>query len=205
MRADALFDLLPDFGTRPVRTEAPSNPQRPLTEPAPAVDIDALVGAAVARAEAELEARLAAEHHAALEAEREAHAEETRALLSSLGDDMGKTIASHLETLQGRVADLVGDQAARILGTLMADDLQRRSLAALERVVRETIGDTEAARVRVSGPLSLYEPLREALGTHGRNLDFTEAPGFDLTVTIDDAVFETRISEWSQALSEILS
>jgi hypothetical protein len=207
MGANALFDLLPDFGARPARAEpAPSvRPMRPMPEPAPAVDVDALVAAAVARAEADLSARLAAAHQAELEAGRETHAGETKALLASLGDDLGRTVASHLETLEGRVTDLVGSQAARILGTLLADDLQQRALAALARTVRETIGDAEAVRVRVSGPLSLYETLCEALGPRVGNLDFVEAPGFDLMVTIEDAVFETRMAEWSQALSEILS
>jgi hypothetical protein len=207
MGANALFDLLPDFGARPARVEPASSarPMRPVPEPPPAVDVDALIAAAVTRAEAELSARLGAAHQAEREAESEAHAAETKALLASLGDDLGRTIGAHLEALEGRVTDLVGSQAARILGTLLADDLQQRSLVALASTVRETIGDAEAVRVRVSGPLSLYETLREALGPRGKNLDFVEAPGFDLTVTIDDAVFETRMAEWSQALSEILS
>jgi hypothetical protein len=205
MPANALFDLLPDFGARTVRAEAPTRPQRPSPDPTPQVDTDALIAEAVARTEAEVTARLAAAHRAELEAERAAHAEEARTFLSTLGDDVGKTIAAQLESAQSRIIDLVGSQVARILGAMLADDLQQRSLAALARTVRDTLGDAETMRVRVSGPLSLYETLREALGPRGQNLDFVEAPGFDLTVTLDDAVFETRMSEWSQALSEILS
>ena len=55
------------------------------------------------------------------------------------------------------------------------------------------------------GPLSLFETLKASLGPRAANLDFVEAPGFDLTVAIDEAVFETRIAEWSAALSEALS
>jgi hypothetical protein len=201
----ALSDLLPDFGTRPPRLEAAVKPRDVAVQPAPQVDTDTLVRAAVARAEAALEGRLATEHRAALEAERDAHAEETRAFLSALGDDVGRTIAAQMESFEKHVVDVVGGQVSRILGAMLADDLQQRSLAALAGIVRETIGDAEAMRVRVAGPLSLYEPLREALGPRGRNLDFVETPGFDLTVTMDDAVVETRMAEWSQALSEILS
>jgi len=60
-------------------------------------------------------------------------------------------------------------------------------------------------RIGVRGPLSLFEPLSAALGSRAANLDFTEASGFDLTVTIDETVFETRIAEWSASLSEVLS
>jgi hypothetical protein len=210
MRADALYDLLPDFGARKAHTEAPARSAHPFLEPAPTVaphivDIDAIVAERIAEARAEIEARLAAAHQAEIEAERTAHAEKTDAFLSTLGGDVGAAIATHLQSLEERVNNLVGSQAARILGALMADDLQQRSLQSLARIVRDTINDAEAVRIRVSGPLSLYETLREALGSHARNLDFIEAPGFDLTVAVDDAVFETRMSEWSQALSEVLS
>jgi len=205
MSASALFDLLPDFGARPQPRAESAPPPRPVAEPPAPVDVDAVVAEAVARAETELQARLAAAHEADLEAERALHAEEAKALLSSLGADVGATIAARMETLENHVADLLNDQIARILSSVLADNLQARALAALTRMVREGIGDAEAVRVRVTGPLSLYEPLRDALGPRGQNLDFIEAPGFDLTVTIDDAVFETRMAEWSQALSEVLS
>jgi hypothetical protein len=47
--------------------------------------------------------------------------------------------------------------------------------------------------------------LKASLGSRAANLDFIEAPGFDLMVTIDEAVFETRMAEWSVTLSEVLS
>jgi hypothetical protein len=205
MQANALFELLPDFGPRHARTEPATAPQRPPAGQPPAVDTDALVAAAVAQARAEAEARLEAAHRAALDAEREAHAEEMKALAATLGADAGKTIAASLEALENRILDLVGGQAARMLGTVLADDLQRRAIAALATAVRGAIRDAEGARIRVGGPASLYEALRGALGDHAGKLDFTEAPGFDLTVTVDDVVFETRMAEWSQALSEILA
>ncbi len=92
-----------------------------------------------------------------------------------------------------------------MLATVLAGDLQQRAMSALARTVREAMNDAEGTRVRVSGPASLYESLRNALGTHSERLEFAEAPGFDLVVTVDDAVFETRMAEWSQALSEILA
>lgn len=205
MSADALFHLLPDFGPRPQPRAASASRPAQVAEPPRPVDIDAVVAEAVARAEAAQQARLATEHQAELEAERTLHEQEAKAFLSTLGADMGATIAARMEVLESHVAGLLDDQVSRILGTVLAGDLQRRALATLTRMVRDGIGDAEAVRVRVTGPLSLYEPLREALGPRGQQLDFAEAAGFDLTVTIDDAVFETRMAEWSQALSEILS
>jgi hypothetical protein len=206
MRSAALFDLLPDFGTRPKPAEAAAKPvEQPVPEVVPLPDMGTIIAEAVARAEQEAEARLVAAHQAELTAQLEAKQAETDAFLQTLGGDIGAAVAARIDLMQAAVTDLVADQVARVVGGLLGEDLQKRSLAALANAVREAIGDTDAVRIRVSGPSSLYETLKTALGERAANLDFTDAPGFDLTVAIDDAVFETRMAEWSAALSEVLS
>lgn len=206
--AAALFDLLPDFGAHPPRGPVPLaavEPERAAEPQAPQADITILIAEAVAEAEAALEARLSAEHHAAMEAQRQASEEASHALLAGLGNDVGTAIARRIDVLESRVTDLVAATVARIVGGVLSDDLQKRSLDALARAVRDATGDSEAMRIVVRGPSSLFETLREALGNRAANLDFVEAAGLDLTVTIDETVFETRISEWSSTLSEVLS
>ena len=205
MPANALFDLLTDFGSRPPRPQAPGPISQPAVAPVAAVDTEALLAERVAEATAEIEMRLAATHREELEAERKANAEEAETFMASLGKDIGATVADNMQALENRLGEMIGSQVARILGSVMADDLQRRSLESLARVIGETLGDDETMRIRVSGPALLFEALREAMGARASNLDFSEASGFDLTVTVDDTVLETRISEWSHALSEILA
>lgn len=207
MRSAALFDLLPDFGTRPAHAHAqpPAPTQRPAPKVEPQPDMGAIIAEAVTNAERAAEARLAATHRAKLEAEREAHRAEADAFLQTLGGDIGAAVASRIDAMQAAVIDLVADQATRVVGGLLGEDLQKRSLAALADAVRAAIGDSDAVRIRVSGPSSLYETLKTALGERAASLDFIDAPGFDLTVSIDDAVFETRMAEWSAALSQVLS
>ena len=206
--ASALFDLLPDFGARPPRAgQAPASPdsERKPAAPTPQADIGALIAEAVADAEAALEARLATAHQAALDAERQANDEAAKAFLESFGGDLGAAVAARIDAMEARVAELAGATIARIIGGVLSEDLQKRSLAALARSIRAAVADGEAVRIGVRGPLSLFEPLKDALGERAANLDFTEAAGFDLTVTIEEAVFETRIAEWSASLSEALS
>ncbi|AZO11702.1 MULTISPECIES: hypothetical protein [unclassified Mesorhizobium] len=204
--ASALFDLLPDFGARAPRAgQAPPAAEHKPAEPAPQADIGALIAEAVADAEAALEARLALAHQAALDAERQANDEAAQAFLESFGGDLGAAVAARIDTMEARVSELAGATIARIIGGLLSEDLQKRSLAALSRAIGAAVADSEAVRIGVRGPLSLFEPLRQALGSRAANLDFAEVPGFDLTVTIDEAVFETRIAEWSASLSEALS
>ncbi|OHV83138.1 hypothetical protein [Mesorhizobium sp. ORS 3428] len=207
MASAALFDLLPDFGSRGPRTsQSPAAPHEHKPQAsAPQADIGALIAEAVADAEAALEARLAAAHQAALEAERQANEAAAKAFLETFGGDLGAAVATRLEAMETRVAELTAATIARIIGGIVSDELQKRSLEALARTVSAAIADSEAVRIGVRGPLSLFEPLKAALRLRAANLDFTEAPGFDLTVTIDETVFETRIAEWSASLSEVLS
>ena len=208
MPSAALFDLLPDFGTRTPRADQPRaavDPEHKPEAPAPRADIGTLIAEAVAQAEAALEARLSIAHAAALEVERQANAEEARLFLESLGDDVGKAVSSRIDAMEARVTGLVAATVARIIGGIVSDDLQKRSLEALAGAIREAVGDAEAVRIAVRGPLSLFETLKASLGPRAANLDFVETPGFDLTVAIDEAVFETRMAEWSTTLSEVLA
>lgn len=206
MRSAALFDLLPDFGPRSPRAASAEPAQRaPMPEPEPAPDMGSLIAEAVAQAEALVEQRLAATHEAELTAEREARQVEVDALQRAFGGEAGAAIAARIDAMQATVVALVSDQVARVLGGLLSEDLNQRSLAALARAVNAAATDSDAVHIRVSGPASLYETLKAALGARAENLDFTEASGFDLTVTIDDTIFETRVAEWSAALSELLS
>jgi hypothetical protein len=205
----ALFDLLPDFGEPRIKAAPePVHVRRPqpagVAEPPP-VDIDALVAAAVADAEAALSARLEARHREEMEAQSRAEADRSEALMARLGREMGASVAAGIDEMEARLRSAIGDAVARILGGLLGDDLRTRSLAALAQTIGEALRDHDAARIRVSGPLSLFEPLKEALGPASANLDFTETPGIDLTVSVDDALIETRLFEWAAALTEVLS
>ncbi len=205
MASAALFDLLPDFGTAmpaavPPAARRDTAPQA-VSQP---IDVGAAVAKAVAEAEAALEERLALVHAAAMEAERQKNAEEMQVLLASLGDDVGTTVAARIDAMEEHVTELVGSSVTRIVGNLLGEDLRKRSLAALARSIRESIGDSETVRIGVRGPQSMFEPLLQALGPHGRQLDFVEAATFDLTVAIDDTVLETRMAEWAGVLAEVL-
>ena len=48
-------------------------------------------------------------------------------------------------------------------------------------------------------------PVEKRLPERGEQLDFMERPEFDLSVFIDDSVYETRLAEWSAALAETLA
>ena len=205
MRSATLSDFLPDFGPRPAEPAGmaePSAPPRPAVEP---VDTERLVAEAAARAEAALEARLVEEHSRQMDAERARHAGEIDRIMADLGAEAGARIAARLDEAQTRVTALVGDVVARILGTMLSEAMQKRSLEALAATITAAMSDAEALRIGIRGPLSLFEPVEQALGSRAAQVDFTDADGFDLTVSLGDTVIETRIAEWSSALAEVMA
>jgi hypothetical protein len=213
MAALALFDVLTDFGKRPQHTAAPPTAAGPghvepagLSAPAaPALDLSEIIAAEVARAETALEQRLALAHRTALEAERQAHAAEIEALMRRFGEEAGHIVTTRFDEMEARLAELATSAAARILSGLLSAELAKRSLESLARSIRTAVGDTEAVRIQVRGPQSLFEALQAALGDRAGSFDYVETPDLDLTVSIDGNLFETRLSEWSDAIQEVLS
>jgi hypothetical protein len=203
MPALRLIDVLPDFG----RVErAPAMERRPVEHSErPMPDINVLLGKAAAEAEAMAVARLATEHEAQLFQLREDHAREIDAMSQQLGERAGAIVAARLDAMETTLREHMATVTARILGGVLSDELTKRSISALSESVRTTLRDREATRIEVRGPQALFESFAAALGERGPELSFVETTGFDLTVSLDGAVFETRLGEWSQALSEILS
>lgn len=210
----SLADVLIDFGKRDepkVRAvdEFPAferaQPVAAAESDDPAPDIDAIVAEAVAKAEAELAARLEAKHEERLAAERESHAGEVEALNQRLGEELATRIEASFGATEGRLLDLTAEVMSRILGTILTEDLQQRSVEQLGNIISTAIREAGTVRVKVRGPLSLYGPLTEKLGDLASMLEFSETSGLDLTVELDEGVYETRLAEWSKAAAEVLS
>lgn len=202
-----LFDALPDFGKLPGMTAAsqPIESPEPDDIRPPEPDIGSIVQAEVERAEEALAQRLAEEHAAALQSLRIEHAAALADQATALGDVAGKTIAARLVDMETQVVARVTAAVARIVGGMLSDDLQKRSIESLAQAVHSAIADQEAVRIEVRGPQGLFAALADALPDRAGSIDYVERDGFDLTVTVDGDLFETRLGEWSTALSEILA
>lgn len=204
MSIAALFERLTDFAPLAPHGVVPDAPVAEYPKAVPDLDIPAIVAEAVAQAEADLAARLAEEHEAALEAERQRHAAEIAELGARFGAEAGEAIATRIAEMETRVVHLATDAAARVVATLVSDDIRKRSIDALSTAILAACADREAVRIKVTGPQFLFDALAAAIGERIDNVDFVEAVGFDLSVAIDDNLFETRLGEWSSALSETL-
>jgi len=202
----ALSDALPDFGSRAQRSApaAPTAKPEPFMEglPAvPAVDTAAAIAEAVAKAEVAVADQISAIYEATLQAERDNHAAERDQLSRSLGSEAAALIEARFADMQEQLVALTTTAAARILGGVLTEAMQKRSIDALATIIREAVRDGDAVRIRVHGPQSLFEALSGSLGALASSIDFTEHPSLDLTVAIDSNLYETRLAEWSAAVA----
>lgn len=203
--AMALADVLPDFGASPRAVRPPVRAETRAVAPAsPQPDLGTLIAEAVAAAEAALEAKLTQAHEAALAERRAAHAAEIEQLMQQFGRDAGTTVADRMAAAEQELTNLVTGSVARLVSHLLGEDLLKRSITALADTVNGALRDREGVRVRVSGPPGMFESFKAALSESEIDIEFREAPGFDLTVDIDGTLFETRLSQWASALTEVL-
>lgn len=206
----ALIDALPDFGSvAPLAGNAgpwadfgATVPER--RDPAPGHDLQTIVSAEVAAAEATLAEQLTQEHASAMAEEQARHAEALAAARSELAEQAGRIIEQRFDAMEQQVTALTSEAAARILSVVLTQDLQQRSVSELERIIRQALDDRETVRIRVSGAPALWEALKAGLGDKASHVDFAEAPGLDVSLSLDEKLFETRLAEWSDTLSELI-
>ena len=208
MASPAIADLLTDFAPARGRVAA-SLPQAPARASAPEPDpekpnVEAIVAQAVARAERETADRLEQVHQEALQAEREAHARELEALNVRQGEELAARITAAMQEAERQLISVSSEAAARVLSHFLSEQIVERAVAELARTIRIAVADADGLRIRVRGPQSLFLPLEAAMGDLSKYLEFTESPGADLTVTINETLFETRLADWSTALSEVM-
>jgi hypothetical protein len=212
MTALALSDLLPDFGAKPHRAGTGENrsgrgvEDKRVPDPGhPEIDLEAALRIEAERVEGEVTARLTSLHETALQTERERHAGEMEGLRAEFGTAAGALIAARMAEIEAEISAFTTSVAARILGTLLTEEMRKRSLARLAEAIHEALRDSDAIRIEVRGPQSLFEPLSAALGDRAKQVHYVETPGFDLLASIDGNLLETRLAEWSSALSGSLS
>lgn len=205
----ALENVLEDFGQRATRASDrgtdPATLAAIVSARSDAALTQEVLDAAVASAEKALHEQLKSEHEAALQAQAERHAGEMAEMNARLGEQAGALVAERLREAEENLARQAASATARILAIHLTADVQKRMIDSLGEAIREAVRDSDALRVRVRGPLSLYQALAASLGELSRHLEYAEMPGFDLTVSIDDSLFETRLSDWSAALAEAFS
>jgi len=153
---------------------------------------------AIARAEL---SRKFEEEHLAIE---NLHAAELAALREELETSAATTIPDAIAARSAQIADMLADDIHAVLAPLIDEAVRKRILAGLAEEIREILAIENAAAIRVSGPETLVEALRERVGAASERMTVEPAEAFDIEIDVNRTRFASRLSEWSKALAEVL-
>ncbi|MDA4847530.1 hypothetical protein [Hoeflea poritis] len=184
----------------PIEAVAPE-PSLPVAAP---VDLEAEVAEAMERGRAEGAEAAEARLTEAFEEERGRHRDEINELRTRYEQDFSTVVASRYDALCDELVETVGAQVTRILAPVFEQSLSEQMVTSLAEAIRQTMKDRSATVMTITGPASVFDNLKNALGDDAAQLEFIESDEFDLTVRIDDAVLCTRLSEWAGRLREVL-
>ena len=150
-------------------------------------------GRAEAEAQFELElARERAEAEARLAAEREAW-------LAEEGGRLGTAMPAAFTELEARIADSV----ARILAPFLGTAMRQKMLAELVETLTSLL-DGDAGLLKVTGPSSLLDALKQRLGPQRGSIEYLPAEGADIVAVAEHTVIETRLQSWIDRFQEAI-
>jgi hypothetical protein len=175
----------PSGGFRPL-VEAP-DPEVPQHAPS---EREQAIAAALAGAEARFEAARSADQS---EFERRL-AENERQILETVADRLAGQLLAALAALEQSVAG----HTSRILLRFLDGSVRERALGELSETVAALIAGGPATKVKLTAPAALVERLRTRLPA--TLVEPIAGEIADVTVSIDDTIVETRISEWLERL-----
>ena len=133
-----------------------------------------------------------------------AHDAKMEELSQSHRDD----VISFLMTAEKRICDEVAlmmeEKIAPVLSELATEQLTQVSIAELTKQVCDIVQTDGIARLRLMGPETLTQPIKDQLETIGTKVDLQTAEVVDVTVTTDDSVLMTKIGAWADRLRDTL-
>ena len=178
----------------------PAKPPPPLLKPrvvaAPAEDIQARLqeafergrqdGIAAARAEAEaVLAQQQGELNQRAEGERVAFQAQEYATLAD-------QISAGLNEIEARIADGV----AHILRPYLAQEQSKKVIQALSETLGRILSSESAALLRISGPETVLNVLRDRLSKHAVEVEYVLEDGVDVTIEAQQTVIRSQLQAW---------
>ncbi|MFI5013861.1 MAG: hypothetical protein ACHQAY_16095 [Hyphomicrobiales bacterium] len=118
-------------------------------------------------------------------------ASERESWLAEEGNRMGSAVRAAFEGLEKSVADSV----ARILKPFLATALREQVLAQLSETL-SALQTAEGPLLKVSGPETLLNALREKLGQSPTTIEYAPSSSVDISVVADQTVIESRLQAW---------
>ncbi len=153
-----------------------------------------------AGARAELTRKFEAEHLAI----ETLHAAELQALREELEATAAKTIPDAIAARSVELAELIASDVEAVLTPLINEAIRKRILSGLADEIVKILALENAAQIRVSGPETLVDTLRDLIGVDADRLSIQTNDAFDIEIQVDRTQFASRLTDWSKALAEVL-
>ncbi|MGV6874657.1 hypothetical protein ACUSIJ_18465 [Pseudochelatococcus sp. B33] len=180
----------------------------PLVKPTPPVDVDALLkehGDKVRAEEAE-KARTALA--AAITEERKAHEEQRRKERAEWVETEASRLAEQIVAALSDLEESLSQSMVRIFAPFLKDAVRDKALGELRDTVLSLLGETDEARIEVSGPGDLIGKIRDAIADsapeRGGQIVFTVCESTDIRVVAGDIVCATQLAVWNRRIENAL-
>jgi hypothetical protein len=170
----------------------------------PAIDVEAERAEAFAEGRAAAEGELSDRHAREVTELRDAHAAELDALRHNYEKEYAAALAERFSGLTAAVGDLVAAQVAHVIAPVMNDELTKKAVADLARMVTEGLHADEGMAVTVKGPATLFEQLKSHFGDKMPAFRHVEMQDVDLTVEFGETVLVTRMAAWADTVRKVL-
>lgn len=180
----------------------------PLVEPAPSVDIDALLKEHGEKIRKEEEGKAKAALAAALTGERKAHEEQRRQERALWVAAESARLAERIEATLAEIEDELSRSLTRIFTPFLKAAVRDRAIGELQDMVLDLLGEASRGRIEISGPDDLIGKIREAIaGSAPERIDqltFAVSDAADVRVVAGETVCATQIDSWNRRIEGVL-
>ncbi|MFD2251548.1 hypothetical protein FHS82_000703 [Pseudochelatococcus lubricantis] len=180
----------------------------PLIDPAPPVDIEALLKEHGDKVRREAAGKAEATLAEALGREREAHAGQLAEARAQWVAEESTRLTERMTAALQEIEDGLSGTVARMFTPFLKQAIREKAAAALHRTVAALLGDVNHARIEISGPGDLIDAIRGAVMAgapgHAGRIAFTVTEKPDVRVVAGSTVCLTQLDVWNGLIEEAL-
>lgn len=167
-------------------------------EKEPSVDIGELI--AQARAEEAASAAVALEE--AMRQKDSEHAEALAAERARWVEAVASQFSVGLEASIAALRQTIEDKLSAVLEPFVIDEFARQALDEASSLIDDSFNVGGEVAICISGPQEMVEALSDRVGKRAASLKVVNNEDMDVSVVINDALIETRLSEWMARLKD---
>lgn len=133
------------------------------------------------------------------------HLRQLEELRARLTQDLSQGFADAVSAVETRIAAELNCRLSSLLAPFLTEQAKKASVAAIVEELLSLILTGKLSPIKLSGPALMISDVRQAMGSAGDRIVFTDILSPDLVIEVDSQIISTRLSEWSDCLQAALS